>query len=342
MRREQLAADGALLFVTAVWGATFVMVQDAVTGFPVLAFLALRFSLATLLLLPWFLRSSQPARSRSGRSPAYPPLPYPRIREVLGNRRARVRDGSQSLLAPRSGPTESAQPAAARHDRWIALWPGIAIGLALTTGYALQTFGLRFTTPAKAGFITGLSVALVPIGQAIFLHRTPGLNSIVGVGLATVGLALLSLDASLAINLGDVLVLGCAVAFAAHILLVGRFAPGWQPMRLAFVQIATVAVVTATLALIFERPIGWPPPNVWFAAAFTGLFATALAFFIQSRAQQATTPTHTALIFSAEPVFAGIFSFLLIGEVFLPRQVAGAALIISGMLVAELWRRRKL
>ena len=300
MRREQLAADGALLFVTAVWGATFVMVQDAVTGFPVFAFLALRFSLAALLLLPWFLRSSQPATQRS---------------------------------AGTVGPLRS--------DRWIALWPGIAIGLALAAGYAFQTFGLRFTTPAKAGFITGLSVALVPIGQAIFLRRTPGLNSIIGVGLATLGLALLSLNASLAINLGDLLVMGCAVAFAAHILLVGRFAPGWQPMRLAFVQIATVAVVTAALALIFERPIGWPPPNVWFAAAFTGLFATALAFFIQSRAQQATTPTHTALIFAAEPVFAGIFSFLLIGEVFLPRQLAGAALIIAGMLVAELWRRNK-
>ena len=328
MRREQLAADGALLFVTAVWGATFVMVQDAVTGFPVMAFLALRFSMAALLLLPWFLRASPPARISSGRS---------------------LRNGSQSLPAPRhealrsaatgGGPTEPVPPTRARRERWIALRPGIVIGLALAAGYAFQTFGLRFTTPAKAGFITGLSVALVPIGQAIFLRRTPGLNSIVGVGLATLGLALLSLNASLAINLGDLLVLGCAVAFAAHILLVGRFAPGWQPMRLAFVQIATVAVVTAVLALLFERPIGWPPPNVWFAAAFTGLFATALAFFIQSRAQQATTPTHTALIFSAEPVFAGIFSFLLIGEVFLPRQFVGAALIITGMLVAELWRR---
>lgn len=303
MRRAQLAADGALLLVTAVWGATFVMVQDAVTGFPVLAFLALRFSLAALLLLPWFLRSSQPAIGRAAGS-AGP------LREDV-----------------------------TRRERWIALWPGIAIGLALAAGYAFQTFGLRFTTPAKAGFITGLSVALVPIGQAIFLRRVPRRNSIVGVALATVGLALLSLNADRLVNLGDLLVLGCAVAFAAHILLVGRFAPDWQPLRLAFVQIATVAVITAILALLLERPSGWPPPNVWFAAAFTGLFATALAFFIQSRAQQATTPTHTALIFAAEPVFAGIFSFLLIGEVFLPRQLAGAALIIAGMLVAELWRR---
>ena len=237
------------------------------------------------------------------------------------------------------GPTKQAEPTRARRDRWIALWPGIAIGLALAAGYAFQTFGLRFTTPAKAGFITGLSVALVPIGQAIFLRRPPSLNAVVGVALATVGLGLLSLNAALGVNLGDLLVLCCAVAFAVHILLVGRYAPHWQPLRLAFVQIATVAVVTAALALLLERPIGWPAGNVWFAAAFTGLFATALAFFVQSRAQQATTPTHTALIFAAEPVFAGLFSFLLIGEVFLPRQFIGAALIVAGMLVAELWRR---
>lgn len=297
MRRAQLAADGALLLVTAVWGATFVMVQEAVSGFPVLAFLALRFSLATALLLPWFARSSSPASGLDAGSPAL------------------------------------------RRARWRALWPGIVIGLALAAGYAFQTFGLRLTTPAKAGFITGLSVALVPLGQAVFLRRMPASGSIVGVGLATVGLALLTLDASLSVSRGDLLVVGCAVAFAAHILLVGRYAPHWQPLRLAFVQIATVAVVTAALALLTERPIGWPPGNVWFAAAFTGLFATALAFFVQARAQQATTPTHTALIFAAEPVFAGLFSYLLIGEVLVAQQIAGAALILAGMLVAELWRR---
>jgi drug/metabolite transporter (DMT)-like permease len=304
MRREQLLADAALLFVTAVWGATFVMVQDAVRAYPVFAFLALRFGMASLLLLPWFARSSPPAAIRSTSAPA------------RASRRARA--------------------------RWAALWPGVAVGLALAAGYAFQTFGLRYTTPAKAGFITGLSVVLVPVGQAVFLRRPPGANAVAGVGLAAVGLALLSLDASLQVNFGDLLVFCCALAFATHILLVGRFAPHWQPLRLAFVQIATVALTTAALALLVERRAGgpgWPPGNVWFAAAFTGLFATALAFFLQSRAQQATTPTHTALIFAAEPVFAGLFSFLLIGERLSAQQLAGCALILVGMLVAELWRR---
>lgn len=300
MKRQQLAADGALLFVTAIWGATFVMVQDAVAGFPVLAFLGLRFTLAAAVLLPLLLRFRRSWRGLSAGS--------------ADRAEGQARQVWRSLTG---------------------LFPGIAIGLALFAGYAFQTFGLHFTTPAKAGFITGLSVALVPIGEALFLRRTPGRNAIAGVALATVGLALLSLQSDLSVSFGDLLVLGCALAFAAHILLVGRFAPHWPALRLAFVQIATVAVVSSLAALALDQPIGWPPSNVWFAAAFTGLFATALAFFVQSRAQKDTTPTHTALIFAAEPVFAGLFSFLLIGELLGARQILGCALILAGMLAAE-------
>jgi drug/metabolite transporter (DMT)-like permease len=292
------------------------MVQDAVTGFPVFAFLAIRFALAALVLLPFFLRSRdglQPRPFDASNGPAD--------------------DTVRCNHLSRSGQRPATKVAT---TSWL---PGILVGLALFAGYAFQTFGLRETTPAKAGFITGLSVVLVPLGQVIFLRRPPRRNSIVGVALATVGLALLSLQPDMSISRGDLLVLGCAVAFAAHILLVGRYAPDWPPLRLALVQIVTVAVLSSAAALLLERPIGWPPGNVWFAAAFTGLLATALAFFVQSRAQQATSPTHTALIFAAEPVFAGLFSFLLIGEVLGPRQILGSALIVAGMLVSEFRRR---
>ena len=256
MRRQQLTADAALLFVTAVWGATFVMVQEAVTGFPVFAFLSLRFIMATAVLLPLFLRfrrSWQPGNVGAASSVVV--------------QSEKVRTGQTRLL------------------------PGIVIGLALFAGYAFQTFGLRATTPALAGFITGLSVVLVPLGETLFLRRPPGRNAIVGVGLAAVGLALLSLQSDLSVSFGDLLVLCCAVAFAAHILLVGHFAPSWPPLRLAFVQIATVAVVSSLAALSVDRPIGWPAGNVWFAAAFTGLFATALAFFY-SKSRPASHHVH--------------------------------------------------
>lgn len=296
LARKRLMADGALLAVTAIWGATFVMVKDAVSAFPVFSFMALRFSLATLALLPfaaWQLRRPQTAG--------------PTIKQ----------SGSIRSLS--------------------VLFPSVLVGLMLFAGYAFQTAGLQLTTPAKAGFITGLSVAFVPVVAALLLRQSPPRNAWIGVGLATAGLALLSLTADLSIQTGDLLVMGCAIAYAAHILLLGHFAPRYNPILLTFGQIAAVAVFSTAAALIFDDRAAITG-QVVFAAAFTGILATAVAFGVQTVAQRFTTSTHTALIFAAEPVFAGLFSLLLIGELLGPRQIAGCALILGGMLVAELRR----
>jgi drug/metabolite transporter (DMT)-like permease len=292
LRRRQLGADGALLLVTMIWGATFVMVKDAVSAFPVFSFMAVRFALAALALAPLVVWQSR--RSQGRRAPTVRP---------------------RSVLAP-----------------------SLVIGFALFAGYAFQTAGLQLTTPAKAGFITGLSVVIVPIGAAVALRQPPPRNAWFGVGLATLGLALLSLTANLGIQPGDLLVLGCAFSFAAHILLLGHFAPQHDPMRLALGQILVVGVFSTLAAWLFDDPTPLPD-SVLFAAAFTGVLATAVAFGIQTVAQRFTTSTHTALIFAAEPVFAGLFSLLLIGEVLGPRQLVGCALILAGMLVAELKRK---
>lgn len=295
--RRQLLADLALLAVTAVWGATFVMVKDAVSAFPVFSFMALRFTLAALALLP---------------------LALWQIRE-----RRRQPATSQTTSAGRIN----------------VIFPSMLVGLALFAGYAFQTAGLRLTSPAKAGFITGLSVAIVPVASALILRQSPPRNAWIGVGLATTGLALLSLTADLSIQAGDLLVMCCAIAYAAHILLLGHFAPHYDPIQLTLGQVTTVAVLSGVAALVFDNP----PPltgQVLFAAAFTGILATAVAFGVQTVAQRFTTSTHTALIFAAEPVFAGIFSLLLTGEVLGPRQLLGCALILGGMLVAELGPKR--
>ena len=185
----------------------------------------------------------------------------------------------------------------------------------------------------------------MPLIAALLLRQPPPRNAWIGVGLAMIGLGLLSLTADLRVQPGDLLVLGCAISFAAHILLTGHFAPRHDPLLLTLGQIITVALLSVCGALLFDVPAaGWPAlaaalnGRVLFAAAFTGLLATAAAFGIQTVAQRFTTPTHTALIFAAEPVFAGLFSFLLIGELLGPRQVIGCGLILAGMVVAEMRR----
>ncbi len=306
---RQLSADLALLLVTLIWGATFVMVKDAVSAFPVFSFMAIRFALAAAALLPL----------------------------TIWRRR---------LLAAANptGPFASRRLLSRGRLRRLAL-SSLLIGGALFAGYAFQTWGLTLTTPAKTGFITGLSVVIVPLAAALLLRRAPSRNAWIGVALAMAGLATLSLTSDLHIEPGDLLVLGCAISFAAHILLTGHFAPRHDPLALTLGQIVTVAILSLAAALLFGMPPAGPPALVdqldaraLGAAAFTGLLATAAAFGIQTVAQRFTTATHTALIFAAEPVFAGLFSFWLIGERLGPRQVFGCGLILAGMVVAEMKR----
>jgi len=315
-RRRQIGADAALLLVTLIWGSTFVMVKDAIAQVPVFSFLALRFAFAALALLPFVVlrRGAAPANAAAGSA-----------------------GGSRLEPAWRGQVHSAVSTSAPLHIRALA---ALLIGVALFAGYAFQTAGLLLTTPAKAGFITGLSVVIVPLFAALFLGHSPSRNAWLGVGLAVVGLGLLTLQAGLHMEFGDLLVLCGAIAFAGHILLTGHYAPRHDPLRLTLGAIVTVAVLSAAAALIFDRPlnpVAWTS-DVLFAAAFTGVFATSVAFWLQTQAQRFTTSTHTALIFAAEPVFAGLFSFLLIGEVLGSRQALGCGLILAGMLVAEMKR----
>jgi drug/metabolite transporter (DMT)-like permease len=212
---------------------------------------------------------------------------------------------------------------------------GGLVGLFLFAGYALQTAGLQFTTASKAGFITGLSVVAVPTIGALVGHRLPAPATAAGVGLAATGLGLLSLREAAAVQVGDLLVLGCALAFALHILVLGAVAPRFDVLELTTWQIGAVAVLTTAGAALFERPTVEQVGLILPAAAFTGLFATVAAFYLQTQAQRFTTPTHTALIFSTEPVFAGLFGYLLAGERLDAQALLGCGLILAGMLLAQ-------
>ncbi len=213
---------------------------------------------------------------------------------------------------------------------------GLIIGLFLFSGFAFQTVGLRFTTPGKSGFITGLNVVLVPLLQWALTRRFPGHNALLGAGLATLGLALLSLTASLRLAPGDLLTLVCALLFAVHILAISRLGRGTDPAALAVIQIGVAAVGNVAMALWLEP---FRPSVSLFSTGsilYGALIGTVLAFTVQTASQRLTPPSHTAVILSAEALFAGVFSVLLWGETLTLRSVLGAVLILSGILVAEL------
>jgi drug/metabolite transporter (DMT)-like permease len=214
---------------------------------------------------------------------------------------------------------------------------GMVAGLALFAGYGFQTVGLQYTTASNAGFITGLAVVLTPLFGAVLLRQPPGRWPALGALLAAVGLALLSLQ-QLEVRRGDALVLGCAVAFAVHILLLGSYAPRFDSYRLAVWQLATIGALALAWAAVSGDLAVPGSAGVWAALAITAVAASAGAFLVQTRAQREVSPTRTAVILTMEPVFAGLFGFLLAGERLPARGWSGAGLILAGMLVAELGR----
>jgi drug/metabolite transporter (DMT)-like permease len=223
----------------------------------------------------------------------------------------------------------------------------LTAGLFLALGYQFQTSGLAHTTPSKSAFLTGLVVVLVPILSLIpgvAPPTAPKPNAIVFLGaiLAFLGLIFLTSTPGTGIQLlsgmhrGEWLTLLCAVAFAAHLLTLAHAAPQLSARRLGTLQIAFAA-----LFMLLTLPLGGHPTLhltriAILALAITALFATAAAFTIQSWAQQILHPTHTALILTLEPVFAALTSLLFFHERFGPRELLGAALILAGILLAEL------
>lgn len=227
------------------------------------------------------------------------------------------------------------------HLSFSAVGKGLILGTFLFIGYATQTIGLQYTTASNAGFITGLNVVIVPFLVALYEKKIPHFTILAGALSATAGLAFLSIGENFSINKGDPIVLICAFCFAAHIFFVGRFAPEVNATVLTTFQILTVSVLSGVCTLIFPPPTMEFTPYVWFGLILTALICTSLAFFLQSKMQQFTSPSHTAIIFAGEPVFSAIFAYLLAGEVLSQRGFVGAALVLAGILTAEFSSMKK-
>ena len=214
---------------------------------------------------------------------------------------------------------------------------GSMIGVFLFAGYLLQTVGLKSTTAPKSAFLTSLATVMVPLLGALVYHIKPRVSEVAGVLAATLGMGLMTFVGPIgSIGRGDLLTFGGAIAFAAHVVATGHFAEqiGYEVLSVA--QVGAAALSALALVGWVETPrIQWQPLVVW-AILITGLLCTALAFTIQAWAQHYTTSTRTALIYALEPVVAWITSFLLAGEGLSGQAAAGAALILSGVLLVEM------
>jgi drug/metabolite transporter (DMT)-like permease len=268
----------ALIAVTAVWGVTFVQVKDAVEIYPLFAFLAVRFAIASATL-------AVPAAARL---------------RTLGRR---------------------------------GLAAGTLLGLLLGAGYALQTAGLERTSVSGTGFITGMYVVLTPLIALMLFRSRIGAAAWAGVALSTTGLVMLAgIHGSAG---GDLLVLAGAGVYSLQIVLMERYAPRYDALAFTLVEMAAAGAGLVVVALALGElgvPRGW---TVWGALLVTGIFASALAFLVQTWAQRRTSATRTALAFAMEPVFAALFGYTLAGDRLGTAGWGGCAAIMGGIVLAE-------
>ena len=203
-------------------------------------------------------------------------------------------------------------------------------GLFLGAGYILQTLGLKLTGAAITGFITGLYVVFTPLIAAVVLKARITLMTWGCVVVATVGLALLSLQ-GWSIGFGQLLVLGSAFAFGAHIIALGKWSSGRDAYAMTVVQLAMCALLTG-LASLFEGGYSLPPDRgVWATVIFTAVVCTAVAFVIQTWSQAHMSTTKVAVILTMEVVFAAIFAILYGGESLTPQKAIGGVLVVIAM-----------
>lgn len=221
---------------------------------------------------------------------------------------------------------------------WDLLKRGIPLGVLLGLGYITQTIALELTTAAITGFLTGLYVVLTPVLAYFLFQKKLDRRVLIGVILATIGLALLSLN-GLTIEPGQIWGIACAFLFAAHIVALGAWSPGKNVYALTVLQLGTMAVINWIGAYAndgnYQAPPNW---DVWFAVIFTAIFATAIAFFVQTWAQSIMDASRVAIILTTEIVWAAVISVSVGQEVLSLRTLLGGLIMITAMFIVE-WPR---
>ncbi len=282
-------ADLGLMSITVFWGSTFIISKNILTDIPVELYLAIRFTVAAVLLNLIIIKK------------------YKSVYKDV------VRDG-------------------------------IILGTMLFFTFYFQMWGIQHTSASNAGFITGLSVILVPIIGLILLHSKPAINVSIAIIVALIGLLLLTGANPMDWNKGDYLVLICTIFVAAHILYTGRVAAKHNIYILTGIQLLILAVLSIVILLASKTNWQGLYLSHWGGLLYLAVFATVYTYLMQTSMQRFTTSTRTALIFALEPVFAALFAMAFSMERLNTLEWTGGLLIVMSMILAEIpfdkWKSR--
>lgn len=243
---------------------------------------------------------------------------------------------SRLRKAPPAQPPAGEARAARRR---LVLW-GAACGLLLGSASLLQQAGLQTASAGKAGFLTALYIVIVPV-LGIFLGRRPGLKVWAGVALALVGAFLLSVKGGEGIAAGDLLVIGSAVMFSLHILVIDSAPSSLDGVKLSCIQFFVAGAFSFLLALFLEDFAPMDFLRAWLPLLYTGVISSGVGYTLQILGQRAVNPTAASLILSLESVFAALAGWALLGQPLTLREIAGCALVFAAVVLAQLPQRKK-
>jgi drug/metabolite transporter (DMT)-like permease len=206
----------------------------------------------------------------------------------------------------------------------------------LFTVYVAMTFGVKLTSVSSAGFLTCLAGVFIPILSYIFFKQKQEKRVLVSICMTLIGIILLTVNEGIIFNLGDLFCTLCSLAYAVHIIVTGKLTVKVDSVLLGVMQLGFVGVYALIFSFIFESPALPATVPSWLIVVTLSVFCTAIAFIVQTVAQKYTSPVHTGLIFSLEPVFTAIVAFLFAGEILPLKGYFGGFLMVIGVMLVEI------
>jgi drug/metabolite transporter (DMT)-like permease len=289
--------EAALLLMTLIWGGTFVIVKLSLKDISSMLFIASRFGIASVILSLIF---------------------FFRKVELV----------KKSML------------------------PGLLLGITLFISFCTQTIGLKYTSATKSGFITGISVVLIPFFQIFFEKKIPSKGQAFGTVVVFSGLLFLSspgnsivalfTELGSSFNFGDIMTLLCAITFGFYVVQLDIETRKHDFKTLLITQLISVTLLSLIASFLFSG-FSYEPIHVQvteyliFGLLYTGVLATLINVFLQTKYQKRVSPTKAGIIYSFEPIFAATFAFFILGEKITNFGLVGCALIFIGLLISEVF-----
>jgi len=295
---KTLRANLLLLLTAMIWGMGFVAQDVGMDYMGPLTFNAVRLLLAGLALLPCIRLLDRIYQKRAGRKALT-------LKTMTKEQKRRLILG------------------------------GVLCGTVMTGGVAFQQYGLLYSSPGKAGFITALYIVLVPLVGIFFKHRAR-YTVWIAVALCLAGLYFLSVTEALTIGFGDVLLIVGAVFFTGHILVIAHFSPQTDGVRMSCLQFFVAAGIFGLLTLLFEQPTPAAVLKGWVPIVYAGVISSGVGYTLQIVAQRDTAPAVASLLMSLESVFAVLGQWVILGNLLTGRELFGCGLMFAGIVLSQL------